>query len=115
MKRLSEFHDEQGIEVIADLLEPITNIITNDLNAAAKDKDVVAFAQSMLKNSAKDVMHVFAVLSETKPEDYHCNAVEALQNALKLFEDEQLMELFGLQSIAPTSAGSASVNLEVEA
>lgn len=113
MKRLSEFNDERGIEVIAELLDPIYGIVSNVKNAEAKDKGLIPFAQAMLKNSAKEVMHIFAILGETKPEDFHCNAAQALQNAVKLFDDAELMELFGLQSEITTSAGSASENTEV--
>ena len=116
--RLSEFKDEKAIEVVADLLEPIYNIVSNEANAEAKDeakdKGVLPFAAAMLKNSAKDVMAMLAILDDKDPKEYHCNAATVLGDIVNMLSDDELLQLFGLQSETLTSAGSASANTEVE-
>lgn len=112
--RLSEFKDEKAIEVVADLLEPIYNIVSNSKNAEAKDKGVLPFAAAMLKNSAKDVMAMLAILDDKDPKEYHCNAATVLGDIVNMLSDDELLQLFGLQSETLTSAGSASANTEVE-
>lgn len=112
--RLSDFKDEKAIEVVADLLEPMWNIVSNAANAEAKDKGVLPFAAAMLKNSATDVKTMLAILDDKDPSTYHCNAATVIGDIVVMLSDEDLMQLFGLQSPTSTSAGSASMNTEVE-
>lgn len=112
--RLSDFKDEKAIEVVADLLEPIANVVTNEKNAEAKDKGVLQFASAMLKNSAADVKSILAILDDKDPAEYHCTAASVLGDVVNMLSDPELMQLFGLRSETATSAGSASMKTEVE-
>lgn len=112
--RLSDFKDEKAIEVVADLLEPIFNIVSNAENAKAKDDGMIKFAGAMLKNSAKDVMSMLAILDDKEPSEYHCNAASVMRDVVNMLSDPELMQLFGLQRQTQTSAGSASEITEVE-
>lgn len=112
--RLSDFKDEKAIEVVADLLEPIFNIVSNAENAKAKDNGLIQFAAAMLKNNSKDVKNMLAILDDKDPSEYHCNAATVMIDVVNMLSDEELMQLFGLQRQTVTSAGSASENTEVE-
>lgn len=112
--KLSDFKDEKAIEVVANLLTPITSIAKNKDNRDAKEKSVYAFAQSVLLNNAKDVMAIFAILNDEDPESYHCTAATVLADTIELFTDPDMLSLFGLQSQTSTSSGSASMNGGVE-
>ena len=113
IKPLSEFKDDAAIKVVAELLEPICNIVKNPQNAAARANGVLGFACQMLQNNSEDVRKMLAILSETPFEEYHCNGITVFQDALTMLGDPELMQLFGLQSQTMTSAGSASENIEV--
>ena len=112
--KLSDFKDERAIEVVADLLEPIGRIAANPENAQAKKGNLLQFAAAMLKNSKKEVMELLAILSDTKPEDYHCTAASILKDLLDMLNDPELMQLFGLRSQTreETASGSAAENTE---
>lgn len=110
--KLSEFRDEKGIEVVAKLLVPISNIAKNKSNAAAKGQSVMEFASAMLQNNPKDVKDMLAILADKDPAKYHCSAASVLVDVLNMLSDQELMQLFGLQSKTPASAGSASENTE---
>ena len=112
MKRLSDFKDEEGVAVVAKLLNPIANIVTNAKNAKANKEAPIAFVASMLENSPKDVMEIFAILNEVPPEEYHCTGASLMGDTIKLASDAELMALFGLQSQTETSSGSASESTE---
>ena len=112
--RLSEFKDEKAIEVVANLLIPIGNIVANPANEEAKDGGVLKFASEMLKNNTKDAMEILAILADEPVESYTCTGVTVLKDMLNVLSDPDLLELFGLQSQTQTSAGSASMNSEVE-
>lgn len=112
--KLSDFKDEKAIEVVADLLEPIFNIISNAENAKAANEGTLKFAAAILKNSKHDVMTMLAVLDDKDPEMYHCTAVTVLQDVMIMLSDDDLLQLFGLQGRTPTSAALQSTNIGVE-
>ena len=107
MKRLSEFENEQGVVVVAKLLQPIARIVAKAASMD-RDKSAIEFVSMMLEESPKDTMEIFAILSETPVEEYRCNGASILADAVKLASDKELMELFGFQSQTKTSSGSAS-------
>ena len=94
MKKLSEFEDEQAFEVIADLLTPIYNILVNEENQKLSDKSFLEILQGFLKNTPKEMMNIFAILSETPLEIYHCDAIEIVKNITILADDKELEKLF---------------------
>lgn len=110
--RLSDFKDERAIEVVADLLVPIGKIASNKENAKAKGKSMLEFAAAMLRNNKREVMDMMAILSDVDPAEYHCNAASVMVGVLDMFNDPELMQLFGLQSKTQASSGSASANTE---
>ena len=112
--KLSEFKDEKGIEVVAKLLVPIENIAKNQANSAAKGKSVIEFAASLLQNNPGEVKEMLAILADVDPAEYHCTAASVLVDALNMFSDPELLQLFGLQSKTPASSGSASESTEAQ-
>lgn len=108
--RLSDFHDEQAIEVVARLLEPISRIAGNAENARAKGDNLAAFAGALLRNNPRDVMEMLAILSGKESADYHCTAASVLADVFQMLSDPELLRLFGLQSKTAVSSGSASAH-----
>ena len=113
--RLSDFKDEKAIEVVADLLVPIGNIVANPANKEAQSGgNLLALAASMLKNNASDVKAMLAILNGANPDEYTCTAATVMRDVINMLGDPELLQLFGLQSQTSTSAGSASMTSEVE-
>ena len=112
--RLPDFTKAKAIEVVANLLIPIGNIVANPANEEAKDGGVLKFASEMLKNNTKDAMEILAILADEPVESYTCTGVTVLKDMLNVLSDPDLLELFGLQSQTQTSAGSALTSSEVE-
>lgn len=110
--RLSDFKDEKALEVVAALIDPICEIVQSPENKAARKEAPIKFVQSVLRNSPKAVMAMMAILNDEDPETFHCTSVSVVKNALEMFSDPDLMELFGLQSGTQPSSGSASETTE---
>lgn len=115
MKKLSDFKDEKGIEVAAEILEIVMVILADDRNAAMKgEENAGKMFATFMKNSPAEMRHIFAILSEEDPATYHCNGAEAMSNMLIMTQDPILVGLF----ISPsqmgdaTSSGSAQENTE---
>ena len=96
--KLSDFKGEKGIEVVGKLLLPISNIAANKEVAKAARKGVVPMLSAALVHRPKDVKELFAILHDKTPEEYEVDGAVILKDALELFEDEALLQLFGLQS-----------------
>lgn len=112
MKKLSEFKNEDGVIVIAKLLQPIFRIIQNIKDVPRDGMNAMEFVSLMLEKSPKDVVEIFAILEETPLDKYECNGATIMANTLTLASDKELMELFGLRSQTQTSSGSVSENTE---
>jgi len=113
LKKLSEFKNEDGVIVIAKLLQPIFRIIQNIKDVPRPEgMNAIEFVSLMLEKSPKDVVEIFAILDETPVDKYECNGATIMANTLTLASDKELMELFGLQSQTQTSSGSVSETTE---
>lgn len=115
MKRLSDFKDEKGIEIAANLLEIIMTILSNNKNAEQETaKTPLAMFSAFMKNSPNEMKKIFAILSEEDEAKYTCNGAQAMENMLVLANDPILVGLFISQSRTgdAKSSGSASENTE---
>lgn len=112
--KLSEFRDEKGIEVVAKLLVPISNIAKNKDTATAKSGGMAEFASAMLRNNPKDVMNMLAILNGKDPAEYHCSAASVLVDVFDMLNDPELLQLFGARSETRASSGSASESTEAQ-
>lgn len=120
MKRLCEFEDLDAVGLIAKLLLPIGRLVQNDgvkeARRAAQEEGrtmpMVELAGLMLEHGAQDIMTMLALLNETDPAEYHCNAVTVLHDVLTMFGDPDLQALFVSQSKTLASSGSASASTE---
>lgn len=110
--RLSDFKDEKALEVVADLIDPITEIVKSSENVEASKKGTLKFVQAAMRNTPKAVIEMMAILDDKKPENYHCTGVSVIKSAFDMFSDPDVMALFGLQGENRTSSGSASESTE---
>ena len=113
MKQLSEFKNEDGVVVVAKLMNPIYNMVSVLRGKGLKPEGTpIEFLSKALSECPKHVMEIFAILSETPVEEYECNGASLLMDTVKLASDKEFMSLFGLQSQTPTSFGSVLESTE---
>lgn len=114
--RLSDFKDEQGVEVVAKLLVPVCKIAANPNNEEAKKKakNKLEFASAMLQNNPAEIKEMLAIMNGVEPEEYHCNGATVMIGLLEMLADDEVMLLFGLQGkkTGPTCSGAPSETTE---
>lgn len=114
--RLSDFKDEKGVEIVAKLLVPVCTIAANPANAEAKKacNNKLEFASAMLQNNPTEVKTMLAILADEDPAEYHCNGASVMIGLLEMLADEEVAQLFGLQSkkTGQTCSGSQSETTE---
>lgn len=115
--RLSDFENEDALELIADLIEPAAEIFSDQAIAEAGRKGrKVEAVKIALKKHKKSVIEILARLDNVPVEKYSKNLVGMTIDLLELLNDKALMEVFRSQGqkVAETSSGSASENTEAK-
>lgn len=115
MKKLSDFKDSEGIVVASKVLAVIVEMLSDKRNFAMNgEKNPIQMFSAFMANSPDKMKEIFAILSEKRPGEYHCNGAEALTNMLLLANDPVIVGLFISQSQTgdANSSGSVSENTE---
>jgi hypothetical protein len=122
MKKLSEFKDDEAMDVLCEILDPAISLISDkELRTAIwgdKEKEVKPDRQKgikiAMKDHRKDVVKILAVLNETPVEEFHYNVASLSIMLLELFNDKELIAFFVQQGrrTSQTPSGSATENTE---
>lgn len=113
--KLTEFKGKDAVEVLADIMMPMSNIISDEeFKSLMKTKGtpimrVVAF---ILKKHTDDVLDMYEPLTNEKREE--ATPTKLIQLVLDIANDEELRSLFFSQAQTEglTPFGSAMENIE---
>lgn len=113
--KLSEIKGEQALDVLADIIEPASEIMTDKavVDMARSGKKVKAIS-SAIKNHKKAIVEILAVLDGKEADEYEVNVLTLPAKLLEILNDQMVMSLFTSQGQTPgkTSSGSATENIE---
>lgn len=117
MKKLSEFRGAEALDVLADLIEPATEFMSDkEVVLLLRDRSTILSGASLiLKKHPKAILRIMARLEGADPETYNPSLVALPKMLVELFNDPELIDLFTSQgqSEAQTNSGSATENIEV--
>lgn len=94
--KLSDHKGAEALEMLGDLLEYITDIMTDDefvKMARAKDEPI-KIVKHLLKNHSKNIMAIMARIDGEDPETYAPGLLELPKKVLELVNDPDVIELF---------------------
>lgn len=93
--KITDFKNEDAIELIADLIEPISEISTDKelVELLKKDNKIKAIQQG-LKNHKSSIIQILAILNGVPVEEYSCNPITITKDLLVILNDKELMEVF---------------------
>lgn len=107
--KLTDFKGEKAIDVVGRLLIPIMNMVGNPKNQSADVREnVFTMLSAFFRNNPKDVLEMLAIMDDVPVETYDIDGQKALLKLFAIFDDPELLGLFGLQSETVTSSGSAT-------
>lgn len=117
MRKLSEYKGDEALELLADLMDPVLEIIADGEVASVLQKGHYAAAvKPILKAHKQAVLQILALLNGKTVEEYkkEVNLFTIPKALLELLNDPDLMSLFtsAEQTEGVTSSGSASENTE---
>ena len=116
--KLSDYKNEDALEVLADLLEPVQEILTDEgfkgiiKKGISKAEEKVALAKYLLKNHSKAIIAILARLNGG--DKYEANIAEILTQVLDLINDKVLADFFvsQVQSLGDGTSLPATENTE---
>lgn len=100
MRKLSEYKDEEALDLLADIMEPAAEIMADEniKNAFQSGAKVLSIAKIMLKNHKRTVMDILAALDGVPAEEYHCSVVTVPAKLIQLLNDKELIQGFTSQA-----------------
>ena len=114
MAKLSDFKDEKALDVMADLLEPLAEILSDPALKSAYERKAnkLKLVKLAIKNHKRAVIEILAILDDTPVEDYHVNLLTLPAKILEILNDEEFTQLFTTQGqpIGSPNSGSATGN-----
>ena len=112
--KLSEFKDDAALELIADIIEPATEILADPAIKDAFSRSKMAAIKVAIKNHKSAIKEIIARLDGKTPEECHFTALSLPIKLLSMFNDPELQQLFTLsgQTEGANACSSASENTE---
>lgn len=110
--RLSEIKGTDAIDVIADIIDPVTVILADKeiQEAIETKKPYLLIAKTILKNQKEAILEVLAVLHKENPKEFKPSLIELPIMLVQLVQDvmnnKELVDLFQLQGVKTASVSS---------
>jgi hypothetical protein len=93
-KKLLEYKNEEALEILADIIEPISKIASDKrIRVAFKESKITAI-KVLLKHHNSALIDILAVYEGVPREEFSANAVQIIAKALSLFNDKEIMSVF---------------------
>lgn len=112
--KLSEYHGEAALDILAGLIEPAGEIIADkEIGDVFKENRFKAIGLA-IKNHKKAVMQIMATVDGVPVDEYKCNVFTLPVKILEILNDPEIVQLFTYQGQTgdANSSGSASANIE---
>lgn len=115
MRTLSDIKGEEALDIIAGLIDPISDICQDKaLVTLIRTKRYAEAAKLALKNHKKPVLEILALIDGTPLNEYNPSIVEIPGALLNILNDPNISGLFTsqVQSLQETNSGPATENIE---
>ena len=115
--KISEYKNEDAIELLADIIEPTVEILT-DKNIQAiftgQKFNKMHVVKVLLKDHQRSIVEIMAALDGKTYEEYEFNLITGTKQLLELLNDEALISFFQSQGqmMVAESSGSVTANTE---
>ena len=112
--KLSEYQGESALDILADLIEPAGEIMSDKEIGEVFKKNRFKAIGMAIKNHKKAVMQIMATMDGVPVDEYKCNVFTLPVKILEILNDPDMIRLFQyqVQTGDAKSSGSASENTE---
>lgn len=111
MRSLSSYKGEEALDVLADLIDPITEILSDPKNRVGKftKENRMDIISNCIKNHKKAVLQILARLEGVPVDKYECTIFSLPSALLQILNDEELADFFISQGWGAVAVNSGSV------
>ena len=112
--KLSEYQGEAALDILADLIEPAGEIMSDKEIGEVFKKNRFKAIGLAIRNHKKAVMQIMAAMDGVPVDEYNCNVFTLPVKILELLNDPDIVQLFTYQGQTgdANSSGSVSENTE---
>ena len=110
MRKFKDYKDEEAIDLLADIIEPAYNIMSDETvrKAFKSEKKLISLAKTICTNHKKEVFEILAAMDGKKVEDYHCTFFTLPFRVLEILNNQELLDFFS--SAAGMTASESSIS-----
>ena len=113
--KISEIKGQAAIDALADLLDPMSIILTDKkVIEALRTQNRLKAMQVMLKSHPKEVVEMLAILEGEDPNTYEPSLAVLPLKLLQFFNDPEIKELFFSQEQTKDETSSSPVTENIE-
>lgn len=113
--KLTEYKNEDALDLLADLLEPMTTIFTDkEVVERFKTDSTLKGVQYALKHYKKELIVILARLDGVEPKDYNGTLIKMTNQLMDIVNDEELMSFFTVPEQMDLTKSSGSVTESTE-
>lgn len=107
--KLSELQGEQALDVLADIIEPASKILSDKEVAKSYKESKIKFVKMAIKSHKKEIIEILAVLDGVPVDDYNVNFFTLPMKLMDIINDPELQQLFFSQGQTGDAKSSGSV------
>lgn len=108
--KLSEYKNEDALELLADLLEPVSYIFADkEVKRLFTSGTKIEAIRYILKEHSKKIIEILARLEGVEPKEYNANIAKMTASLLDILNDEELISFFTLQEQTTEETPSGAV------
>lgn len=109
MKKLSELKGEAALDILADILEPASEIMTDkEVAFLARGGENVKAVSKAIKNHKKAVIQILAAFEGEDPEKYEPPIMALPIKLLEILNDPDVQTVFSMQGQSTDESASGS-------
>ena len=112
--KLSEYQGEEALDILADLIEPACEIMSDKEIGDVFKKYRFKAIGSAIKNHKMAVIQIMATIDGVPVDEYKCNVFTLPVKILELLNDPALVQLFTYQGQMGDAKSSGSVSENTE-
>lgn len=95
MRDIYELRREEALDLLADIIEPATEIMSDkDIAEELKNEKMVKAVSTIIKKHKKSVLEIMARIEGESPETYSPNILQLPFMVLMILNNKELIELF---------------------
>lgn len=97
--KLSKYENEEALDVLAELIEPATRLLSNpELVATVKGgKSKLEIAKVAIQADKQAIIEILAICEGVPVEEYRCTPITIVKNVIELLSDKELVAFFKSQ------------------